>query len=256
MTVDPVTYAMLATLAFVTQYISGVIGMGYGTILTPVLILLGVDPLNAVSSIVISQLVGNSLLALLHHRAGNADFRVRSPDLRKALLLGLSGVFGPIIAVFLLLKVPKEVLKIYIAFLMILMVILTKISGKFRLKYSVRRLFVIALLASFNKGLTGGGYGPIVTTGQLMLGLIPKSAIAITSLAEFLTEVTAVSLYAVAGLLKPTLFIPMVLGTLASAPLVARTVRVASNNALRRSVMTGAAAIAVAILVKAFLPAT
>ncbi len=251
---DPLTYALLAALAFVTQYVSGVIGMGYGTILTPALILIGVNPLNAVSSVVISQLVGNSFLALLHHKAGNADFRARSPDSRKALLLGLSGVFGPVAAVFLLLNIPKEALKIYIASLMILMVVLVRVSGRFRLRYSTKKLFAIALLASFNKGLTGGGYGPIVTTGQLMLGLRPKSAIAITSLAEFLTEVTAVALYALTGLLQPTLFLPMVLGTVASAPLVARTVKVASNSALRRGVMTGATAIAAAILLKALLP--
>ena len=244
--------ATLITLALTTQYVSGVIGMGYGTILTPVLILLGINPLNAVSSVVVSQLVGNSVLSIMHHRFGNADLRPGGEESRRAIILGISGIVGPLLAVALMLHMPVNFLKAYVAVLMLSMSALVVLSKRVRAKYSTKKLFLIAAVASFNKGLTGGGYGPVVTAGQLILGINPKSAVAVTSMAEFLTEVTAVILYGAAGLLNPALIAPMIAGTVLSAPLVAKTVKVAPNTALRKVMAVGMTLLALAVLAKAF----
>jgi len=251
---DPASLAWIATLtalALTTQYVSGVVGMGYGTILTPTLILLGVNPLNAVSSVVVSQLIGNSMLSLMHHRFGNADLRPGGEESRRAVILGVSGIVGPLAAVFLMLHMPVSLLKVYVAVLMLSMSALVALSRRVRVKYSTKKLFLIAAIASFNKGLTGGGYGPVVTTGQLILGINPKSAVAVTSMAEFITEVTAVTLYGLAGLLNPALIVPMAVGTVLSAPLVAKTVKVTPNTTLRRVMVTGMTFLALAVLVKA-----
>jgi len=253
---EPATLAWILTLtvlALGTQYVSGVVGMGYGTILTPTLILLGVNPLNAVSSVVTSQLIGNSMLSIMHHRLGNADLRPGKEDFRRALILGLSGFLGPIIAVALMLRMPSNILKAYIVALMLSMSALVVLSRRFRVKYSTKKLFLIAMIASFNKGLTGGGYGPIVTAGQLVLGINPRSAVAVTSMAEFITEVTAVVLYGVAGLLNPVLIVPMTAGTLLSAPLVARTVSITPCSTLRKVVVTAMVVLAATVLVKTFI---
>src|ERR1035437_4660588 len=37
---------------------------------------------------------------------------------------------------------------------------------------------------SFNKVISGGGFGPIVTTGQILSGIPEKTAVGITSLVE------------------------------------------------------------------------
>ncbi len=243
--------ATLITLALTTQYVSGVIGMGYGTILTPALILLGVNPLDAVSSVVVSQLVGNSVLSVMHHRFGNADLKPGSKESKRALILGVSGVVGPLAAVLLMLHMPVNFLKAYVAVLMLLMSVLVVLGRRLRVKYSTKKLFLIAAIASFNKGLTGGGYGPVVTAGQLILGMNPKSAVAVTSMAEFITEVTAVTLYGLAGLLNPALIIPMTAGTVLSAPLVAKTVKVAPNTTLRKAMVVGMTFLALAVLAKA-----
>ncbi len=254
MLLEPVSLAWTATLitlALVTQYVSGVIGMGYGTILTPVLILLGVDPLNAISSVVASQLAGNSVLSLMHHRFGNADLRPGGEESRRAIILGVSGIVGPLVAVILMLHMPVNLLKAYVAILMLSMSALVVLSRRVRVKYSTKKLFLIAAIASFNKGLTGGGYGPVVTAGQLILGVDPKSAVAVTSMAEFITEATAVTLYGLAGLLNPALIAPMTAGTVLSAPLVAKTVKVAPNTTLRKVIAAGMTFLALAVLVKA-----
>lgn len=51
------------------------------------------------------------------------------------------------------------------------------------------------LLAAFNKGLPGGGYGPLVTVGQIISGVGEKSAVSITVLSEVIVSLTAVFTY-------------------------------------------------------------
>lgn len=53
-----------------------------------------------------------------------------------------------------------------------------------RITYRPHRLVTFALLAGVNKGIGGGGYGPVVTLGQIFSGVYEKSAVAITTLAE------------------------------------------------------------------------
>jgi len=42
----------------------------------------------------------------------------------------------------------------------------------------------IGILSAFNKGLSGGGFGPVVTAGQIMAGQDYKGAIGVTTFAE------------------------------------------------------------------------
>jgi hypothetical protein len=59
----------------------------------------------------------------------------------------------------------------------------------------MRKITVLGLIASFNKGISGGGYGPVVTGGQILSGVNGKSAVGITSLAEGLTCLVGIISY-------------------------------------------------------------
>ena len=59
----------------------------------------------------------------------------------------------------------------------------------------IERLPRLGLWASLNKGLSGGGYGPLVCGGQLLAGMNEKEAIGITSLAEGLVCVVDVTIF-------------------------------------------------------------
>ena len=50
--------------------------------------------------------------------------------------------------------------------------------------------------------MSGGGYGPVVTGGQILSGVESKSAVGITSMAEGLTCLVGVSLYILIPFLK------------------------------------------------------
>ena len=59
----------------------------------------------------------------------------------------------------------------------------------------MEKIIFSGTIASFNKGMSGGGYGPIVTVGQILSGVEGKSAVGITSLAEGLTCLVGVITY-------------------------------------------------------------
>ena len=82
------------------------------------------------------------------------------------------------------------------------------------------------LVASFNKSIGGGGYGPLVTTGQILAGVEPGAAIGVASLAEGLVSLASVLTYvAVRGMPDWRLPLMLLAGALLSTPLAALTVR-------------------------------
>ena len=67
----------VAILSLLCEYMDASIGMGYGTTLTPILLIFGFSPLQVVPAVLLGQLVGGAVGGLAHHRLGNIklDFR-------------------------------------------------------------------------------------------------------------------------------------------------------------------------------------
>ncbi len=138
-------------------------------------------------AVLLSELATGILAALLHHKAGNVDFRRGGRDIRIASVLAACSVVGTLVAVFVAVSISKLYLKLYIGVLVLAMglVILTMRGRAGR--FSWKKVIGLGVLASFNKGMSGGGYGPVVTCGQILSGVTGKRAIGITSLPEGLT---------------------------------------------------------------------
>jgi len=80
-------------------------------------------------------------------------------------------------------------------------------------------MVILSSVASFNKAVSGGGYGPLVTSGQILSGVQSKSSVGITSFAEAFTCLLAVSLFLIrGGWINLVVFIPMSAGALISVP--------------------------------------
>lgn len=45
-------------------------------------------------------------------------------------------------------------------------------------------MLAVGVLSAFNKGISGGGFGPVVTSGQIIAGREGKSSIGTTTFAE------------------------------------------------------------------------
>ena len=240
----------IIALALFAEYVDSTLGMGYGTMLTPILMMMGFQPLQIVPAVLLSELVSGLLAGYLHHRAGNVDFSVNnknnhnahakgkesgvvqslknslSRDLKVVVVIAVFSVIGTVISVFLALNLPKLVLKTYIGALVFAIGIVILVTMKKNFKFSWKRIIGLSVIASFNKGMSGGGYGPVVTGGQLLSGVKDKSAIGITSLAEGLTCIIGVTMYVVYPQeIDWSLFPYLVIGAVLSVPISVLTVK-------------------------------
>ena len=186
------TGIIIVVLALFAEYMDSTLGMGYGTSLTPILMLMGFEPLQIVPAILLSELFTGLLAGLMHARVGNVEFRVKtfnpakikesikehglinalklglSLHLKIALLIATFSIIGSIIGANVALNIPKFYLKLYIGLLVLSMGIYILITYNKKFKFTWSKLSSIAVLASFNKGISGGGYGPVVTGGQIL----------------------------------------------------------------------------------------
>jgi len=168
--------------AFVCELIDSSLGMMYGTILSPVLLIAGFSPLVVVPSILLSQAVSGFIAAIFHHRFQNANFHPKSDDSKTVYIITGLGIIATIISVLIAVNIPKVALKTYIGVLVLAMGILLLARSKFN--FSWKKIMLIGILSSFNKGLSGGGFGPVVTSGQMISGRKGKRSIGATTLAE------------------------------------------------------------------------
>lgn len=176
----------LCLVAILCEWIDSSIGMGYGTILSPTLILLGFPALAVVPAILISQAAGGLCASYFHHKFENATFEFKdgklSEDFKSVLWITSLGIVASGVAAFVGTVIPKGVLSTYIAVLVFVMGIVILIDFSF--KYSSSKMALVGLVSAFNKGLSGGGFGPLVTGGQMVLGNKDRNTIGITTFAE------------------------------------------------------------------------
>ena len=252
----------LVICAFLCEYMDSTLGMGYGTTLTPVFLLMGFSPMQIVPAILLSELISGVLAGVFHHREGNVDLKPKSADIFKitkmlsplgyidtfkktvplhlkvALLLAVCSIVGTVTAVFVAVNIPKFWLKLYIGCLVLSMGIVILVCFNRDFKFSWKKIGFLGMIASFNKGMSGGGYGPVVTGGQILSGVSGKSAIGITSLAEGLTCLVGVIAYVLISKnpvdwkLAPYI----ILGAVLSVPLSAKSVKWISTKNLKLAI--------------------
>ena len=179
---EPITILAILFLSFIMESIDSGIGMMYGTLLSPLLIIIGFNPLVVVPSILLSQAIGGFAATFHHHKFKNASFRRGTTDMKiTALVLGL-GIFALLLGVCIGGRIPAFWLKFYIGLLCITMGGLIIIKRTF--KFSWLKIAGLGIISSFNKSFTGGGFGPIMASGQIASGVEEKRAIGITDFAE------------------------------------------------------------------------
>lgn len=217
---------VFACLAFACEFVDSSLGMGYGTTLTPILLLAGYELKVIVPVVLLSEFVTGLTAGGFHHVLGNANFKLRSRDSKVVAVLGTAGILGGLTAVQFLTRVPRYYAKLYFALMITAMgvIILARRNGRY--KFSWAKVAGLGLISSFNKGMSGGGYGPLVVGGQVLSGCDAKNAVGCTSLAESLVCLVALIGFAVSGVFPTTaLAVPIVLGALLSAPCAAVTTR-------------------------------
>ena len=185
----------LIPISFVCEFIDSSLGMGYGTTLTPLLLLCGFEPLTIVPAVLFSEFVSGFTAACFHHSIENVQFNAKSQDTKVATVLTVFSVIGTILAVYVAVSIPKKLLTLWIGVIVVAMGIIIIATYRRTPRFRWRKIVALGTIASFNKGLSGGGYGPLVMGGQMLSGINVKNAVGITSLTESFTCLTGVIVY-------------------------------------------------------------
>ena len=239
--------------ALTCEFVDSSLGMGYGTTLTPLLLLAGFEPLQLVPCVLLSELVTGVFAGAMHHRDGNINLFTDRVAQRTTVALSLLSVFGAVAAVLIAVSVPKALLKAVIAGIIIMAGLIALASTRRILPYRPRRLLAVGLAAAFSKGLSGGGYGPLTTAGQVASGLPPKSAVAITSFAEALTCLVGLAAYLLMGQpLDWALAAVLTMGACLSVPMATLTVKAIPEKMFRGAIGATACLLGLLTLARLF----
>lgn len=210
---------MLFGLCFTCELIDSALGMGYGTILTPAMLFIGYGPEDIVPTILVSELISGFAAAFFHNEIKNVDLGLGGKDLKAAMILAGGSVVGVSLGVATALKLPDQVLRMAIGCVIVMSGLFVILLSQRAIVYRNWKMLVLSGIASFNKSLSGGGYGPLVTSGQILSGVKGKSAVGITAFAEAMTCLVATVLFMMqGGYVSARVFIPMCAGALISVP--------------------------------------
>ncbi|MBD3188272.1 TSUP family transporter [Candidatus Bathyarchaeota archaeon] len=265
---------LVITIAFACEYMDSALGMGYGTTLTPVLILLGFEPAEIVPAILVSEFITGLTSAGFHVAFKNIKLRstssqvvvarvipalARGGDLPRAemqgqvrslkrffhemtldtkivMILSLLGVLGAVLAALISTvhaasRLARFIIKLYIGLMVLSMGIIILVFRNRKFAFSFKKITLVGALAGFNKAISGGGYGPITVSGQIMSGVDGRKAVASTSVSESLACLAGVITYITMNLylhqdlgnfsIAPSLII----GSVLSAPIAAFTTK-------------------------------
>lgn len=188
-------------LAFIFESMDSMAGMGFGTALSPLLFLFGYEPLQVVPVILISEAITGFIDTFFDHEFKNVEysFRPLNDATRIGLIMAFFGCLAIIFSVFLgylAIKFSAIIIKTYVAILVLIMgffgIIRLKLKNVQVSKTRMKMLIGFSALAGFNKGIGGGGYGPVITLGQIYSGVYEKSATAIVSFSESIVSIAGI----------------------------------------------------------------
>lgn len=225
----------IVLLCWVFELMDSTLGMGYGTSLTPVLLLMGYAPLELVPTILVSEFLSGFAASFFHAEAGNVRFTPRSLHLRAAVILSACSLVGVAVGVQFAFSVSKEVLRLVIGIIITLSGVAILAAAHRTFAFHAWKISLLGVVASFNKAVSGGGYGPLMTGGQVLSGVEARAAVGITSFAEGFTCLAGVLFFLARGQeLEPQLLIPVATGALLSVPVSARIVRRVREDRMKR----------------------
>ena len=214
----------LSIIGFLCEYIAATLGMGYGTLLAPILIIIGYEPIVLVPVILISQFFAALIASAFHHKLKNMNiFYVKEERLAIGIFI-TTGTFGVLLASFANIIFPSFYVKTYIAFVVVAVGILMLRNNQNDEVFSKWKLAIVGTFAAFNKGISGAGYGLISNSGQILSGINPRAAIAITAFVQSIICILgAILYYLFVGPPSELLTIGITIGAVIAAPISALT---------------------------------
>ncbi len=204
----------ILAMGLVAGYFVGGLGVGWGAVLVPSLMLIGIYPTVAIQSSLLLQILIVPFGGLSHLRLGNIDKGIFFP-------LSITGILGASVGALTAVNLPEFWLKplIGVATLGMGLLVLSKSpllngsNGQVEHK-KVRVIYVglIGVVAGFAAGAFGTGWGPISVSALILAGTVPKLAIGSSLLARALIALSGSTAYLALGRFQPDVLIPLLLG--------------------------------------------
>jgi len=269
MDLNPGLFLLLVFTALLCQYISISIGMGYGIMLAPLLLIIGFSPLYVVPAILFSHIVGGGVGSIFHQRLGNIKLgfsragaapekakkgRLASTDTRVIVVLAVFGVIGVLLGTFTAISIPATALEIYIGVTVLLIGIMVLFYRGRKRGFSWKGLTAMGLVGGFNKGISGGTFAMIATGGQIVVGREARSALGSTTVAVTIISAAGFLSYLFMGTdINWVLVAAVSIGSAAAAPFAVLTVKKLSVMKLELAVGLTTTILGIATLVKVFI---
>lgn len=228
--------------AIIFEFLDSAAGMGYGTAFTPMLLLMGYEPLQIIPVIMIQQACAGLISAYMHKEYGNVEWQFSpfSETVKLMLIIACAGIFAvtfSITSIYGVLKLGDDWIKFYVVILLLAMGLTALFNCKKAPVYRPKRMYFFGALAGFNKGIGGGGYGPVVTIGGLLSGVPAKTMMAITAFSEGLVCIVSILVWFFwlnHGVVIDFILLPsMMLGSLLSVVAAPYTTRVLPERTWR-----------------------
>ncbi|KXA90207.1 hypothetical protein AKJ57_04355 [candidate division MSBL1 archaeon SCGC-AAA259A05] len=237
----------IVVLIFAFDLLNSSAGMGLGTLSAPVLFLMGYDIHQVIPVLVIDAAISGWISGWFHQEFENVNFSFKRPlnqATRTLLIIAGIGCFTIFIGVFFtyfLLKdlLTDEVVKTYVGILVIMMagMGLTNFREKGGGEYNPKLLTLFAGVAGLNKGISGGGYGPVMVLGEILSGVYEKTAAAISQTSEGIVStagaITFFTILTAGGQIDLVLLPSIFTGTFFASILAPYFVRVFPNKVWR-----------------------
>jgi uncharacterized membrane protein YfcA len=202
---------------FLAQLIDGALGMAYGVTASSLLLTFGIPPAVTSATVHAAECLTTGASAVSHHAFGNVDRTL----LRRLLL---PGILGAVLGAYILVQLPGDALRPYVASYLLLMggVIVLKAFRPFPPREVTTHLAPLGFFGALVDAMGGGGWGPIVATTLVVRGNDLRRTIGTVNAVEFFVTVAAsVTFFLALGITHWRVIAGLAVGGVLAAPLAA-----------------------------------
>lgn len=197
---SPIVLVALGLLvSFVGEYARSILGMGYGTTVTGILVAFGMDPHMVVPAVLLLGLLSASIEVGSY---GWSDPSVPMPS-RRLLEIGaivaIAGMLGAVLGAWAAVSLPGSALAAVIAAVLVAMGLLTAVQGRVSFQPLKGRVaaVLLGLIGGTGRGLMGGAYGPVLGSLDMEASDSPETTRAVLALPELLSCAAALVVFGI-----------------------------------------------------------
>ena len=215
-------FVALLGLAFFMEMMDSSLGGGFGTILSPLLVILGYDAKIVVPAILVSEAISGLWGGSWHAKYHNVNWKAVGMTLVGSLVA--MGLATYVMGTYLSPAMLKYVISVFAVVMGVFVVIRSYMVHrieKMRLGNHPWLFSIMGFLIGYQKGTSGGNYGPFSVTGYMVMGMSAAVAIGTTTVAEGIACALGVAMYSQMTGIVLAVAAPLAIGSFIADPISA-----------------------------------